>query len=142
MNPNSIISLKKIVSDKYDAGIYAITPNNSFMLLDVNNRIVASISLQQKMDIFKIVTDCMIDNNIDNYIFNVGVLFDYTLEPKNKELEKSINILYKKVLRIFLKPNIDKSEILSISKLVSTELKNGNMNNNVKEELQKKLYYI
>ena len=123
MNPNSIISLKKIVSDKYDAGIYAITPNNSFMLLDVNNRIVANISLQQKMDIFKIVTDCMIDNNIDNYIFNVGVLFDYTLEPKNKELEKSINILYKKVLRIFLKPNIDKSEILSISKLVSTELK-------------------
>ena len=85
----------------------------------------------------------MINNGINEDLIKTTVLFKCIMDEENKDIEYSINELFKKVLFLYSKPNIDIKEILSIADLVSNRLNQDNRNNKyVKEELQKRLHYV
>lgn len=140
---NNIIGLKKIVGNKYNGGIYAITDKSVIRLVDVNNSVVANLNVEEKIRILNIFLDSIIRRGVDKELLNVSLLFDKIMDLDNINLEKSINELYKKVMFLYSKPNIDIKEILSISDLLSNRLDCKSVNNEyVKEELKKRLHYI
>ena len=143
MGKNNIIGLKKIVGNKYNSGIYAITDKSVIRLIDVNNSVVANLNVEEKIRIFNIFLDSIIKRGVDKELLNVSFLFDRIMDLDNINLERSINELYKKVMFLYSKPNIDIKEILSISDLLSNRLDSKSVNNEyVKEELKKRLCYI
>lgn len=143
MGKNNIIGLKKIVGNKYNSGIYAITDKSVIRLIDVNNSVVANLNVEEKIRIFNIFLDSIVKRGVDKELLNVSLLFNKIMDLDNINLERSINELYKKVMFLYSKPNIDIKEILSISELLSNRLDTKSFNNEfVKEELKKRLYYI
>ena len=143
MEKNNIIGLKKIVGNKYNSGIYAITDKSVIRLIDINNSVVANLNVEEKIRIFNIFLDSIIKRGVDKELLNVSLLFNKIMDLDNINLERSINELYKKVMFLYSKPNIDIKEILSISELLSNRLDTKSVNNEfVKEELKKRLRYI
>lgn len=143
MARRNIVDLKKIYGDKYNAGIYALTDSLALQLLDSENNVVACINIDEKIKIFNVFLDKMINQGISKDLLNIEILFHHIIDKKNIDIEKSVNELFKKVLFLYSKPNIDIKEILSISDLISNRLNGENFNNEyVKEELQKRLHYV
>ena len=143
MNNDKIVDIKKIVGNKLDSGIYLIGEKSTLQVLDVNDRVLTRISLQDKLSILNYILDKMINNGLSEDLLRLSKLFDYIMDAKNREAEHYVNALYKKVVFLYSKPNIDIKEILSISDLVSNRLNTESSNNEfVKEELQKRLRYI
>ena len=112
-------------------------------MIDVNNSVVANLNVEEKIRIFNIFLDSIVKRGVDKELLNVSLLFNKIMDLDNINLERSINELYKKVMFLYSKPNIDIKEILSISELLSNRLDTKSFNNEfVKEELKKRLYYI
>lgn len=142
MKSRNIVNLKKIVGKAYNSGIYALTDNYAIQLIDGENIVVASINVDEKIKIFNIFLDKLINEGISKDLLNIELLFNSIIDIKNEDIEKSINELFKKVLFLYSKPSIDIKEILSISDLVSNRLNKLSNNEYVKEELQKRLHYV
>ena len=143
MENNNIIDIKKIVGDTYNAGIYALTNRNAIRLINRNNEVINNLKVEDKIKIFNIFLDKMINHGTDKELLNIRLLFDNILDLENSNLENSINELFKKVLFLYSKPHIDIKEILSISDLVSNRLNSVSCNNEfVKQELKNRLSYI
>lgn len=142
MKSRNIVDLKKIVGKAYNSGIYALTDNYAIQLIDGENIVVASINVDEKIKIFNIFLDKLINEGISKDLLNIELLFNSIIDIKNEDIEKSINELFKKVLFLYSKPSIDIKEILSISDLVSNRLNKLSNNEYVKEELQKRLHYV
>lgn len=140
---NNIIDIKKIVGNPYNAGIYAIKDKFVVRLIDNNNMVVAKINIEEKIRIFNIFLDKVINFGMDKDLINIELLFNYVMDLENSVLENSVNELFKKVMFLYSKPNIDIKEILSISDLVSNRLSSATSNNEfVKQELKSRLRYI
>lgn len=143
MGNNDIIDIKKIVGDVDDAGIYAITDKSAIRLINRNNEVISNLKVEEKIQLFDLFLDKMINHGIDKELFNIRFLFDNILDLENSYLENSINELFKKVLFLYAKPHIDIKEILSISDLLSNRLTCKSYNNEfVKQELKNRLHYI
>ena len=112
-------------------------------LIDINDNVIVKLSVYEKINLFHIILDKMINNGINEDLIKTTVLFKCIMDEENKDIEYFINELFKKVLFLYSKPNIDIKEILSIADLVSNRLNQDNRNNKyVKEELQKRLHYV
>lgn len=143
MKNRNIVDLKKIVGKAYNAGIYAITDDCALQLIDGENVVVANISIDEKIKIFNIFLDKMVNSGISKDLINVELLFHHIIDKDNIDIERSINELFKKVMFLYSKPNIDIKEILSISDLVCNRLNRESSNDDfIKEELQKRLHYV
>ena len=135
--------VKKIVGNKYSAGMYACSDMTAVQLLDVNNRVVVNLKLRDKIDIFSIVIQKMLNNGLSDELLSLERLFDVVMDVDARELEESINKLFHKTIFLYSKPNIDIKEVLSIADLVSNKLNEYSNNNaDVKQELRKKIYYV
>ena len=140
---NAFVDIKKIIGNNSNAGIYAIRDNTATQLIDINDNVIVKMSIYEKINLFHIILDKMINNGINEDLIKTTVLFKCIMDEENKDIEYSINELFKKVLFLYSKPNIDIKEILSIADLVSNRLNQDNRNNKyVKEELQKRLHYV
>lgn len=141
---NGFIDIKKIVGNKYNAGIYAYSNKHAVQLLDINNRVVSNLKIMDKIDIFKIVLNKIINNSLSPEFLGIERIFDVRMDAKEQGLEEAVNDLFHKVMFLYSKPNVNIKEILSISDLVSNRLSSDNYKHNdyVKEELSKKVYYI
>ena len=140
---NTFVDIKKIVGNKSNAGIYAIGDNTAIQLIDINDNVIVKMSIYEKINLFHIILDKMINNGINEDLIKTTVLFKCIMDEENKDIEYSVNELFKKVFFLYSKPNIDIKEILSIADLVSNRLNQDNRNNKyVKEELQKRLHYV
>lgn len=143
MKKNRIVDLKRIRGNKNNSGIYALTNNSAFKLIDYNNNIIVNLKVDEKINLFNIFLDKLIKCGMDKDLVNINILFDKIMDLENINLENSINELFKKTMFLYSKPNIDIKEILSISDLLSNRLDSNSTNNEfVKEELKKRLYYI
>ena len=115
--------------------------SNAFV--DINDNVNARLSVYEKINIFQVVLDKMINNGINEDLIKTTVLFNCIVDEENREIEQSINELFNKVVFLYSKPNIDIKEVLSIADLVSNRLNQDNHNNQyIKEELQKRLHYV
>ena len=143
MKNKNIVDIKKIIGNSNIGGIYAITDKHVVRLLDTNNNIVSDLNIEEKIRLFNIFLDKLINFGIDKDLLNIDILFNKIMDLDNINLERSINELFKKVMFLYSKPNIDIKEILSISDLLSHRLDSKSVNNEyVKEELKKRLHYI
>lgn len=140
---NTVVDIKKIIGNNKKAGIYAIGNNTAMQLIDINDNVIVKLSVYEKINLFHIILDKMINNGINEDLIKTTVLFKCIMDEENKDIEYFINELFKKVLFLYSKPNIDIKEILSIADLVSNRLNQDNHNNQyVKEELKKRLHYV
>ena len=115
--------------------------SNAFV--DINDNVNARLSVYEKINIFQVVLDKMINNGINEDLIKTTVLFKCIMDEENKVIEYSVNELFKKVFFLYSKPNIDIKEILSIADLVSNRLNQDNRNNKyVKKKIQKRLHYV
>ena len=133
---NTVVDIKKIIGNNNKACIYSIGNNTAMQLIDINDNVIVKLSVYEKINLFHIILDKMINNGINEDLIKTTVLFKCIMDEENKDIEYFINELFKKVLFLYSKPNIDIKEILSIADLVSNRLNQDNRNNKyVKEEL-------
>ena len=86
MENNNIIDIKKIVGDTYNAGIYALTNRNAIRLINRNNEVINNLKVEDKIKIFNIFLDKMINHGIDKELLNIRLLFDNILDLENSNL--------------------------------------------------------
>lgn len=137
------IGIKKIIGNKYKAGIYVYSNNSAVHLMDVNNRVVGHLKIGDKIDLFSIVLTEMINKGLNDDILSIEKVFDIVMDSKSRDLENSINELFHKVIFLYTKPNVDIKEVLSIADLVMNRLCEYSDNDEfVKEELSNRLHYV
>ena len=84
MEKNNIIDLKKIIGNSHIGGIYAITDGHAIRLLDTNNNIVSDLNIKEKIRIFNIFLDKLINFGMDKDLLNIDILFKKIMDLDNR----------------------------------------------------------
>ena len=68
---NTFVDIKKIVGNNSNAGIYAIGDNTAIQLIDINDNVIVKMSIYEKINLFHIILDKMINNGINEDYLSV-----------------------------------------------------------------------
>ena len=124
---NGFIDIKKIVGNKYNAGIYAYSNKHAVQLLDINNRVVSNLKIMDKIDIFKIVLNKIINNSLSPEFLGIERIFDVRMDAKEQDLEEAVNDLFHKVMFLYSKPNVKSNGLVVAVKQVVIITINNNL---------------